>query len=668
MSRPSSKPIPASYSSSGVTDAMAPKTGPSAAIPSATSITPSSATGGAVVEANGQITMELEHAVGFDGTLLNTLFLHNNGNEYVTVSGASVVINDLTDPHQQIFLRGHDDHISCMAMSKSGRLLASGQIGDNSDVCVWDVTKKNLLYRLSEHYHGISCLAFSDDERFLVTVGDAVDKKMFVWDLQTGNIVGTAAVNPDPTRRIVWGGRVKDIKRRPTSDYLLATAGDAFIRLWVLSPSTGALTCEKIQMNNLERKYTCLAFSTDGEKLFAGTETGDFAVIYIRTKTLLATVPCCAGGIFSLALSTASSADSSCLFVGGGDGSVVQFVEQGKDFVQTSKTVLTGSVTSLSPSEDGLEIAAATDKGNLYRIRASTFEHLLVSESHSSPVVAIKYARGNSNCFCTCSSDGSIRVWDASTYSVISRANVNGVSPSCLAFSEEIIITGWSDGRIRSFDTATGEPLWNIVDAHPNGVTALALSPNYKFIVSGGQNGEVRVWEIRSRELVCHLKEHNARVNDVLIFNDNVHVLSCSRDRSFLCWDLQQERRVSSHSQRMGGITAMSLSRDQNLILTVGQEKKITYWDMREVNPLQSIFPAHAEEATCIAISQDGTLIVTGGTDQRVKVWEFSTGKCLAEGIGHSDVVTSVSFSPDDKQVVSVGLDGSILIWNLFRL
>lgn len=60
-----------------------------------------------------------------------------------------------------------------------------------------------------------------------------------------------------------------------------------------------------------------------------------------------------------------------------------------------------------------------------------------------------------------------------------------------------------------------------------------------KFIVSGGQGGEVRVWEVRSRELVCHLKEHNARVNAVAVFIDNLHVLSCSRDRSFLCWDLQ---------------------------------------------------------------------------------------------------------------------------------
>ncbi len=34
---------------------------------------------------------------------------------------------------------------------------------------------------------------------------------------------------------------------------------------------------------------------------------------------------------------------------------------------------------------------------------------------------------------------------------------------------------------------------------------------------------------------------------------------------------------MSSHIQRMGGINALALSRDQQVILTVGQEKKVTY-------------------------------------------------------------------------------------------
>ena len=63
---------------------------------------------------------------------------------------------------------------------------------------------------------------------------------------------------------------------------------------------------------------------------------------------------------------------------------------------------------------------------------------------------------------------------------------------------------------------------------------------------SGGADGEVRVWEIRSRELVSHLKEHSARVTKVQVFPDDIHLLTSARDRSILCWDLKNEKRVAN--------------------------------------------------------------------------------------------------------------------------
>ena len=151
-------------------------------------------------------------------------------------------------------------------------------------------------------------------------------------------------------------------------------------------------------------------------------------------------------------------------------------------------------------------------------------------------------------------------------------------------------------GQIRAFHSISGEALWTIDNAHVNGVTALAMSPNFKFIVSGGNNGDVRVWELKSRSLICHLKEHSARVNSVVVYTDNQHVLSASRDRSFLCWDLQEERRISSHLQRMGGINALALL--GNSIVTVGQEKKVSFWNLQEDNPTNVI----SSQNECIRI------------------------------------------------------------------
>ena len=48
---------------------------------------------------------------------------------------------------------------TCLALSNSGRFVASGQHGENADAIVWDYESKRLLYRMSEHDHGIQVCA-----------------------------------------------------------------------------------------------------------------------------------------------------------------------------------------------------------------------------------------------------------------------------------------------------------------------------------------------------------------------------------------------------------------------------------------------------------------------------------------------------------------------------
>jgi hypothetical protein len=44
-------------------------------------------------------------------------------------------------------------------------------------------------------------------------------------------------------------------------------------------------------------------------------------------------------------------------------------------------------------------------------------------------------------------------------------------------------------------------------------------------IPTGGQEGELRVWELRSRELVSHLKQHGQRVPAVALYSDDSHAI-----------------------------------------------------------------------------------------------------------------------------------------------
>merc|ERR1719281_1902252 len=169
-----------------------------------------------------------------------------------------------------------------------------------------------------------------------------------------------------------------------------------------------------------------------------------------------------------------------------------------------------------------------------------------------------------------------------------------------------------------SFDTVQGQSLWNIDNAHKGGVTCMRLPTNVRFVVSAGAEGEIRVWELKTRQMVSHLKEHNARVNDLMLFPNDQYAVSCSRDRCLLTWDLRSEKRLTSHREKHGGINCLAVASNQTTVITAGQEKYLTYWDLRMADPVSTI--DLDEEVMSVSLSPDNRYLATAGTGQVVKI------------------------------------------------
>ena len=87
--------------------------------------------------------------------------------------GCLVSVENLSDPHGQRFLRGHDMPVSVIAVSPFGTLVASSQVGTkhfkgySSPVFIWrsdSLTRVAVLRGLTVQ---ANLLAFSPDEKFL---------------------------------------------------------------------------------------------------------------------------------------------------------------------------------------------------------------------------------------------------------------------------------------------------------------------------------------------------------------------------------------------------------------------------------------------------------------------------------------------------------------------
>lgn len=611
------------------------------------------------------MSIELEHAIGCNVEFKNICHFSPNGKDYVKAVGGVVILGDLNDPHEQTFLQGHDDFVTCLAVSHRGDFCATGQQGQNADVILWSLPGKRQLYCFQEQDHGIDCICFSHDDRYLYSCGDIVDQRVFVYDTASGLIIAWASLSPKPTIYAIGGGFVKDIKRRDTSEYLFAACGGKTICLSHLDTARGSLTSHPVNPSGKQvREFTCLAFTTDSEHLLAGTTSGDIAVILMKNRVVQSFIAVCSVGVTTMVC--LPSHDRPRLVVGGGDGTVtVMSGMTALELREERQVRLDGKVTSLSLSADAGEVLAVSDAGTSYRIRTQDLAMKVHNEVASGALYDVAYLRGISELFLTCCSDGLVTLWDANDYSARLRCPVRTRSyPISVAGSQDVFVTGCSDGRLMSFDCMQGQNLWQIDNAHKGGVTSVKIASNSRFVVTGGVEGEVRVWEFRTREMASHLKEHGSRVNEVKLFPNDQYAISVSRDRCLLTWDLAAEKRLTAHREKHGGINCLAVASNETTVITAGQEKQITYWDLRFAEPARVL--TLDEEIYSLSLSPDDRFLATCGTGQTVKIWDVGAGTECSRGGGHSRSVQRLSFSPDGKQVVSVGLDHAIMMWNFY--
>lgn len=376
-------------------------------------------------------------------------------------------------------------------------------------------------------------------------------------------------------------------------------------------------------------------------------------------------IPACSAGVTSL-LYLPSHDGFTQLLAGGGDGSVTYLCGPSPNDIRDEKQIrLDGSITSMSLRSDGAQVMAVSSIGTTFRIKPKDLTFMCHNQVSAGGIYDVEYLQGMNDMFLTAGGDGVVTLWDTNDYTARLRCPVRSRAyPTTVTGSEDILIAGLNDGKMMSFDSIQGQCLWNIDHAHKGGVTTMRLPTNVRFVVSGGAEGELRVWELKTRQMISNLKEHTARVNDLMLFPNDQFAVSCGRDRCLLTWDLRAEKRLTAHREKHGGINCLAVASNQTTVITAGQEKCLTYWDLRMADPVRSV--ELDEEVNSLSMSYDDKYLVTAGTGLVVKVWDVQAASVVSTGAGHSRTIQKVSWSPDGKQAISVGLDTSVLVWNFY--
>lgn len=123
---------------------------------------------------------------GFDTR--QNLFYTASGDIIFHAAGAGIVFN--RDTKKQSFYLEHNDDIVCLALNpspKATNVVATGQIGKNAPVHVWDIdTKQTYSILQGAHPVGACSVDFNHNGKLLVTVGMDSKHSVTVWRWSKG--------------------------------------------------------------------------------------------------------------------------------------------------------------------------------------------------------------------------------------------------------------------------------------------------------------------------------------------------------------------------------------------------------------------------------------------------------------------------------------------------
>lgn len=263
-------------------------------------------------------------------------------------------------------------------------------------------------------------------------------------------------------------------------------------------------------------------------------------------------------------------------------------------------------------------------------------------------------------------------IWDTKTGKIVAAvkhtARVYAMSPAPDAKS---YVVGCEDGRVQACDLQTGESKWinryrgtPLYDVH--------WSADGNQVVAAGAIRSYATFDSRTGQMLKTfgpVPEQKIQNNTCRFTPDNSKIITGGFDRRVTVWDaktlevLQTFPSSSATQSSEQPIQTVACSPDGRWI-AVGREDAAIELRTTDQEGIAKQLAGHRDVVSDLAFAKDGTL-ASAGYDQTIKLWDVATGKELRTLTGHDNWVFGIAFSPDGKTLASAGYDKTIRLWNV---
>uniref|UniRef100_A0A673YGQ8 EMAP like 6 n=1 Tax=Salmo trutta TaxID=8032 RepID=A0A673YGQ8_SALTR len=587
--------------------------------------------------------LRLQFVHGYRGCdCRNNLFYTQAGEVVYHVAAVAVVYN--RQQHAQRFYLGHDDDILSLTVHPLKDYVATGQVGRDPAIHVWDIqTLKCLSLLKGHHQRGVCALEFTVDGKSLVSVGIDEGHSIVLWDWKKGEKLAKARGHKD---------KLFVVKCNPFRMDKLVTVGIKHIKFW--QHTGGGLTFKRGIFGNLGKLETMMSvcYGRSEDLVFSGSTTGD---VYIwRETTLMKTIKAHDGPVFAMC-----SLDKG--FVTGGKDGVVELWD---DMFERCLKTYAIKRSSLSASSKGLllednpsiraitlghgHILVGTKNGEILEIDKSGPMTLLV-QGHMEGEVWGLAAHPLLPICATVSDDKTLRIWELSSNHRMVAVRKLKKGGRCCAFSPDgkALAVGLNDG---SFLVVNADTLEDMVTFH-----------HRKEIIS-----DIRFCQDAGKYLAVASHDTFVDIYNVLT---SKRVGICKGASSYIThidWDTRGKLLQVNTGTKEQLFFEAPRGRKQTINIAEFEKVEWATWTSVLGPTCEGVWPT-LSFVNAASLTKDRKLLATGDDFGFLKLFGYPSKGMFAKFkkyVGHSANVTNVRWSNDDTMLLSVGgADSALMIW-----
>jgi WD40 repeat protein/serine/threonine protein kinase len=267
----------------------------------------------------------------------------------------------------------------------------------------------------------------------------------------------------------------------------------------------------------------------------------------------------------------------------------------------------------------------------------------------------------------TCSSDATVRVWDAETGRQVARLRGLQEDVREVAFSPDgkLLAAGDMHGTVKLWSTAD----WQVrqaLAAHAGAIRGLCFASDQK-LVTGGDDDAMRVWDIASGAVADYHRLSNSRNLTALAVSPAKNLLLVSNNKGDI--QLRSLSAVKSLLHTLSGhqceIWSLAVSRQGDRALSCDVKGNLRVWDLGTRSTLFKS-PQNLYRHSPVAISADGRWLAAVTEDARIQVVEVATGNVTHERKLDIETVGGLDVAPGGDAILLAGSDGHVALWQPF--